>query len=531
MALATWSGRHRARAAASRDLPRARLALIFAILIGIAMLPILIFPMPFMADYPNHLARIYAIGALGHDTLLARYYEIDWRLVPDLAVDAIVPLLAKAAGIFAAGKLFVLLTLTLLATGPIALHHALYRRIDLWPLTAFLFLYNTNFFYGLLNYLFATALALWATAAWIWLRDKGPVLRAVISWLFIAALFFSHFLAVGIYGMAIGCYELWHWRATRLGPRAVARDAAVLLTPFLLVMPLTLASPTVGFAEQTEWMLWPGKALGIYFIFKSYSRSLAVVLGLVLGGALLWGLLTRRVRLHPAGLLFVVLAAIVYLAMPAILMSARLVDVRLPATFVLFLIGMSGWEHRTSTEAKRFAAALVALVGLVMVEVIGYWAQYQPALARIEHSFARIPPGSRVLVAVNEVGSDHTDGSLLLHLPALVVIERSAFYSHAFTHPAKQPLQVKAPYRANAPYDGLPLPVEELAIADGDHAVVPPPEPGNTDLERHYWMHWRQDYDYLYVLYTPEGYRPPLAGIEPLERNNIFSLYRIAPAP
>lgn len=531
MTFATWSELRRGRAAASWSLPRAWLALIFAVLLGSAMLPILIFQMPFMADYPNHLARMYAIGALGHDALLARYYEIEWRLVPDLAVDAILPLLAKAAGIFAAGKLFVLLTLTLLATGPIALHHALYRRIDLWPLTAFLFLYNTNFFFGLLNYLFATALALWATAAWIWLRDRGPLLRAAVSWLFVATLFFSHFLGVGIYGMAIGCYELWRWHATRPGARGLVRDAAVLLLPFLLIMPLTLASPTVDFAQQTEWALWPGKALGFYFIFKSYSRAGAVVLTLIVGAAALWGLRTGRLRLHPAGLLFAALAALVYLAMPTKLMSASVVDVRLPATFVLFLIGMSEWEQRSATEAHRFAAALVALTALIIVEVIATWARYQPALAQVEQSFARIPPGSRVLVAVNELGSNRTDGSLLLHLPALVVIERSALYSHAFTHPAKQPLQLKAPYRDSAPYDGMPLPVEELAAADGDRSVTPRPQPGNTDLLRPYWMHWRRDYDYLYVLYTPGNYRPPLSGVELLDRNSIFLLYRIAPAP
>jgi hypothetical protein len=154
----------RTTAAAGRSRPRAAALAHALVFFAAVTLPLLVFKMPVMADYPNHLARIYAIASLGHAPLLARYYEIEWRLVPDLAVDAIMPLLAQAVGIFTAGKLFLALTITLLVTGPVALYHALYRRIDLWPFTAFLFVYNTDFFFGLLNYLFATAVALWGRA-------------------------------------------------------------------------------------------------------------------------------------------------------------------------------------------------------------------------------------------------------------------------------------------------------------------------------------------------------------------------------
>ena len=515
------------QASPAQDLPRSQIALIFFALLATVTLPLLIFKIPVMADYPNHLARIYAIASLSHDPLLARYYEIDWRLVPDLAVDAIMPLLAQAVGIFTAGKLFVVLTIALLATGPVALYHALYRRIDLWPFTAFLFVYNTDFFFGLLNYLFATAVALWATAVWIRLRERPPLLRAFISLLFILALFFCHFLGIGIYGMAIGCCELRRWYDTPGRQRTLLRDAAVLLLPFLLVLPLTLASPTVGFAQDTLWRLWPDKALGLYFIFKSYSRSLAIAFALVTSGVVLWGFWTKRLHLHPAGMLFAALAAFVYLAMPFKLMSASLVDARLPATFLLFLIGMSRWEQRSATEARRFAAVLLALAALLITEIAGYWAHYQSAIARMEQSFIHIAPGSRVLVAVNEHGADPTDSSILLHLPALVMIERSALYSHAFTHPAKQPLQLKSPYRASAPYDGMPLFVGDLAAADGKPTSAPPVDADNSDRQRFYWTRWRRDYDYLYMLFTPPAYVAPLDGLEPLDAGGVFALYRI----
>ncbi len=105
----------------------------------------------------------------------------------------------------------------------------------------------------------------------------------------VPALFFSHFLGVGIYGMAIGCCELWRWRMTRPDVRSLIRDATVLLLPFLLIIPLTLASPTVEFARQTEWTLWPNKAVGLYLAFKSFSHASATVLALIVVPMVFWG--------------------------------------------------------------------------------------------------------------------------------------------------------------------------------------------------------------------------------------------------
>jgi len=86
--------------------------------------------------------------------------EIDWRLVPNLAIDAIVPLLARLIGIYAAGKVFVLLIAAMTVSGTFALYRAIWGRYGAWPLTSFRFLYNQIFLYGFLNYLFAAALAL-----------------------------------------------------------------------------------------------------------------------------------------------------------------------------------------------------------------------------------------------------------------------------------------------------------------------------------------------------------------------------------
>ena len=44
-----------------------------------------------MGDYPNHLARMFVITHIATDPILARMYEVNWNVVPNLAMDLIVP--------------------------------------------------------------------------------------------------------------------------------------------------------------------------------------------------------------------------------------------------------------------------------------------------------------------------------------------------------------------------------------------------------------------------------------------------------
>lgn len=519
------------KAPPTRGLPRVPLLGAVTLLVGGAMAPILVARIPAMADYPNHLARAYVIATLGEDKLLDRYYGVAWHVFPNLAMDAFVPPLAQLIGIYDAGKVFVLLIAVALATGPLALHHALHRRLSLWPLASVLFIYNGVFGFGLLNYLCATALALWATAVWIWQSESGPLRRGVVSWLFTVALFFSHFLGVGLYGMAIGCYELQRWYRNGTTGWRLLRSAGVLLLPFLLTLPLILASPTSDFASETHWWFWPNKVLGIYFAFVSSGHASAIALASVVATVGFWGFFSGRLHLHPAGRLFALLAVVVYLAMPPKLMSASYVDVRLPATFALFLIGMSDWQSRTAREATRFAAALVVAAAAQLTVVGLSWAQFSRQATRVEASFAHIVPGSRVLVAVNEAGAPRSTRAMFAHVVAFVMIARSAFYSDAFTDPAQQPLVVKPPYRASAPHDGVDLPVDNLAAADKGIPSTLPDAPPIDRSSPGFWQHWREDYDYLYVLFTPAGYRSPLTGVTPLDHTDLFTLYRIGRTP
>jgi hypothetical protein len=71
-----------------------RFALLFAALFAAAAVPVLVCDTLPLFDYPNHLARMHILADLARSPDLQRFYTIEWRPVPNLAMDAIVPALA-----------------------------------------------------------------------------------------------------------------------------------------------------------------------------------------------------------------------------------------------------------------------------------------------------------------------------------------------------------------------------------------------------------------------------------------------------
>src|SRR5579862_10047729 len=65
------------------------------ILVPLTLSPLLWASVPPLVDYPNHLARMWILVQNGALPELARNYVVAWRVLPDLAMDLIVPALAR----------------------------------------------------------------------------------------------------------------------------------------------------------------------------------------------------------------------------------------------------------------------------------------------------------------------------------------------------------------------------------------------------------------------------------------------------
>lgn len=497
------------------------IGLLAALVPFIAVLPILLNTLPATNDFVNHLVRCYIIMLHGADPLLDRFYGIQWKAVPNLAMDLIVPPLAGIVGIFPAAKLFMLLDMLLLLSGPHAIYYALNRRFSIGPLAAALFLYNTTDRYGIVNYEISVGLAMWAVALWIALRDAPALTRGLASAACVVVLFFAHLEGAAIYGLAIFSVESPRLWARRAVPRTLAADLAALLLPFLLVLPLLWAGPRGGVPEPIYWGGSSARIRGIREVFESYSwqPDLVVFAAIVIGvGWLVW---RRHLGVPPRVWIFALVGGALFAVMPNAAMGAWGAAVRLPVGLLFVTFGMLRWTFGAPRSRTAFLAGLLLLLALRSAEVEAAYRHHNEIRRDIEASFNLIVPGSRVLVA----RGPHRVDTPMVYLTSLATIERSSLNALEFSHPLQQVLVVKPPYRATTGgYDDDPIPLADLL----DIPTQAPPGGFPFDPSgRIYWADWWQHYDYLYVLEPGGTANPAPDRLQPLYQGAGFALYRI----
>src|SRR3954470_15581964 len=67
---------------------------------ALIVLPLVYTLVPPLEDYPNHLARVFALASLPNNDILAHFYEAHWASIPNLIMDLIVPPLVPMFGIY-----------------------------------------------------------------------------------------------------------------------------------------------------------------------------------------------------------------------------------------------------------------------------------------------------------------------------------------------------------------------------------------------------------------------------------------------
>jgi hypothetical protein len=492
---------------------------------ALALAPVVVTRIPPLADYPNHLARMHVIATIGADPDLARYYEIHWQIIPNLIMDMIVPLLARVTDIYHAGQIFTVICVLIVATGVFALNRALYGGWPVIGLAALPLLYNHIFLVGLMNYWFGVGLALWATAAWVALRERRS--RFLVSAIFAIGLFFCHIVTVGVYGLALLALELWRLRQRRAVPLGLRlADFAATGLPFLPIIALLLASPTWGLAGTNEWSL-SAKLDGLYYVVSAYAdlADLALAAGLV--AVLAWAAFLRKLQVHPSAWILLGLGALVYLAMPTVTHTAYLVDQRLPIAIILTAIAFTRLQTPSRLTDGGIVLALLFLLAVRIVEVFVNWSALSREAVDVQASTRLITQrGARVLVAQSEDTSDIDALDYgLAHAGCLAIIERSALVADTFVFAGKQIMAVRPAYRRLAESTDTELPSVENLANGGTGGAVPDDPP--------YWRQWQDKFDYLYVMYTADDFSNPAPDVLTLVYSGSrFRLYKVRkPAP
>jgi hypothetical protein len=513
------------------DFTGQQIAAFFLVLAAITSIPILTYPWPPLSDYINHLARMHVISTVGSDPDLARYYEIDWTVLPNLMMDLVVPQLERLMNVFVAGQIYTISSFILIVSGTAALNRRLFGQWSVLPLIGFLLLYNNVFLVGTMNYIFGIGLSLWALVAWVWLRERGLTLRLAVSTLFVLGLFFCHLYAVGLYGLGLLAFEshrlLLAWRRTPppnfsgFDVFKLAGDFVATGIPFLPVVPLLMMSPTWGLRASFDWQL-QGKLDGLIDVVLVYSPAVAIGLAAILLIGIILGVRYRTLEFHTFGWVLLIVAAITYMALPRVIFETYMADTRLPLSIAFMVIACAKLNLRDERARQVFATILVLLLGLRIFEVETVWSELSVSMALFRDSVNQLPRGSKVLVTYGDPkGGDDLKDLGLVHAACLAIIERSALVTTAFTVLGKQIMHVTPKYRERVDdEDGTPPTIRKLLK-----------QRAGQGGDGEYWANWTKDYDYLYVVFTkPNHKNPDPIRLKTTYAGDRFALYQIKPS-
>ena len=485
-----------------------------AAIVVVAICPVLLVALPAMVDYPNHVARMYVLAAAGTPDANP-FYEVSKTLYSNLAMDLLVPPLARILGVEAASKVFLIACQLLIVSGAIALELAVKRRHEISGLAAVMLLYSFPFAWGFLNFQFGLGVALWGLAVWEFMRGRTVAVQLVAHSLFVTVLYVAHLFALGLYAATLGFLELsrFNWRRTGIV------QLAMLGAPMLGVFAVLLASPAHVGNGPTEWKI-ASKFMSIFGSLNGYSTELAVVEAAALIALCYVLFRTGRLSLCRSGLWLAGGFALLFLATPYRLLGVAGIDVRVPIAALLILPA-----YTMISMTRRAAALAIAVpIGIALINVAvtsAVWLSYQDDYAKLKASFTLLDRPSRILVGRS------TDGPIGLlqwpmdHAPTLAVSAK-AMVTTLFALPGMQPINVVKEHRNQAIAEVLdtdPVPLSILVgLATGtDDPRVP-----------RFLRHWTSEFDYLYLV-GPRIANPLPGRIEELTGGKLFTMYRISP--
>jgi len=453
------------RRSVARDWPAYALLAAAALLIS----PLWLADSPAMPDYPAHLASFYLLAGGAKDPLLAQFYTVHWVLVPNLAAEILVPLMAHILSLAIATKTFLSLTIAMWVLGAGAVQKALYGRIGPASLAAGFFAYNANFMWGFLNYCFATSLGFVVFAAWIasprssWFLAPWRLVGFCVA---ITIVYFCHVFAAATLLVMMSCYEIAALLEQRKFPwpdafRRVATIVALYLPSafaFLVLKPKSAGGGLVEFNLLDTFLDRISAAVQYTFDRPAYFLLLA------LGGFLAIGLWRGRITLHPRMRLLLAVLLVATLLVPEWAMGGWGVDLRLPA--VLGTLAFAAADMRYTTRTTAFIAC--AFLGLLVYQaatLAGNWRYYDRQFAEFRAAIGGLEPGSRLVTVLDGDSMGLAADQPYWHMAEYAIVDRDSFTPLLFATKGQHVIQIKPAFRsiaATSAQQGSPPDISEL---------------------------------------------------------------------
>jgi hypothetical protein len=495
-------------------------------LTALAILPVFFVEIPAMVDYPNHLARMYLLAATGSPNENP-YYTVMWKLCPNLAMDIIVPAMARFTNIATATKAFLVFSQVLVVSGAVVLEMAVKRRHEFAGFAAALALYCVPFAWGFLNFEFGTGLALWGIASWIALENRSLYVRLGVHSLFVFCIFVSHLVAFALYGTIIGLYELYRIHIRKFDAKQTSLIIALLAGPAAVLLGYVfLLGGAQAWNGNTEWDI-ANKARSITEVFNGYSIGISAFNFIVVFMLAYVLFRSRSLKFMPQGKWIAVGFLVAFLAVPFQALGGTFSEVRVVIAAILIIPAFLLFTPTSQAISFLPPLALSVIALLNAGHAATIWIAYQPEYDRLKASFQLIERGAFVLVGQSSKESDLLDDLTekpMYHAPVLAAYYAKAFVPSLYTIPGQYVFQVRPEFKrlniaAAIFYEPVPILVLKQIL---DNRV-------GAGLPSHVRC-WMDDYDYLYLV-GPQGPNPIPSRLAALAAGERFALYRIIKPP
>lgn len=461
---------------------------------------------PGMPDYPNHLARAQLIVDEHLHRLAHPYYALRHVLIPNLALDVLVPLFVQT-GLDTNGalKLFAGLSLVLPVAGVIALGRVLQRGTPWLALLAFPLAFSRYYAWGFLNYFFALGLALLAFAAWLALRPARPGVAGLVLALAGATTMVSHLVGFGVLVLLVATREAWWaWRARRIDWRATL--------PAMLALAACAAFYLLAFERglslSVEWLDNPWRKLrNTISPFMAYGMAPAVGVAVLVIGTLALLRARRQLVMQPGWLPATLVFALAFALLPSVIMNSYFASARLFVVAALVFLAFATLRGNAHAQAGIALAALAA-TALKTADVHEHWSATSARTVQLREAMTALPEGSKLFTAITVDYHRGSDIYPLRHVGAFAVTDRQAFIANFFGFPTNGEAVAFRPE------------VQELARLQANARIA------FQSFEPIPWDLVCARYDALLVI--EQSHRPDLpACTRPLRRGDGWGLYRV----
>ncbi|MGY3442604.1 hypothetical protein ACVW17_002605 [Bradyrhizobium sp. USDA 4473] len=500
-----------------------------AVALAIVLLaPLLVIDVPPLTDYPNHLARFFIL-AHPDDPVLSKMYAPHWTILPNLGMDVIGAGLLRITDPHTGGRILLALCLLGPVGGAVVYHRVAFGCRSYWPLASGLVAYNAAFFMGFMNFLLSLGLALVGAAAWVALRRRNRSGWKTLAGATAAvATFFTHIFGLAFLFLLIGAEEAAEVRKRWSSGTVTVHDVMQAAIPILVALaPAAVLYRLSPFGDAaTSLGAWHAivKLMRLFSAFTIPGFNLTIVTAVAFVVALF--AMRRHLAFAPGMRLAIAVLAIVYIAAPLRMKGGSHIDLR--AAVIIGLLLFAGVQPRIARrEAMMFGVVFAALILVRSAYVAATWMDSRDDLADLRAAIAGVEPGARVLAATGST-EERTMAPparrtlpwiyrLTYHLPALLLIERRAFWPLLFAYPAQQPVTILPPFdRMSHP---LTEPIDWKVLAN---------EPFSAKTLRwaRYLVDWRSNFDYVLLIDPKPGFQP-IEKLTPLHDGEFAKLYRV----